>query len=55
MKGDGSIRVRTKGEVKGGGTEKTEKEKETERDCYFNMPPVGVYSGNNLCASRKGQ
>ena len=27
-KGDGSVGIRIKGEVKGGGTEKTEKEKE---------------------------
>ena len=38
MKGDGSVGMRTKGEVMGGGTEKTEEGKEKERDCHFNLP-----------------
>ena len=52
-KEDKSVGVRTKGEIKGGETEKTENEKETERDYHFNPPPAGVYSGTNLQASRK--
>ena len=41
--------MRTKGEVKTGGTEKTENETETEREreCHCNPPPAGVYSGTN--------
>ena len=42
---------RTKGEVKGGRTEKTGKEKE----IAVNPPAVDAYSGTRLGASRMGQ
>ena len=48
-------RYRTKGELKGGGTEKTEKRERDRKRLQFQPPPVCVYSGTNLCASRKGQ
>ena len=43
----------TKGEVKGGGTEKTEKrERDRKREIAISTrPSVGVYSGTNLHAS----
>ena len=50
-KEDWNIETRTKGEVKGGGTERTENE--TER-LPFPPTTVGVYSDPNLYASRKG-
>ena len=56
MKGKGVVGVRTKGEVKGGGTEKTEKERKTqnERDCHFNPSPAGVHSGTKPARFQKG-
>lgn len=52
---DWSIGVKTKGDVKGGGTEKPEKEKEIQRNIAILYPPLaGVYSGTSLQASRKG-
>ena len=48
-------RYRTKGELKGGGTEKTEKRERDRKRLQVQPLPVGVYSGTNLCASRKGQ
>ena len=42
------IGVRTKGEVNGGGTEKTENENEKEREIIIATHPLGgVYSGTN--------
>ena len=52
-KEDWSREMRTEGEVKGGGTERTENETETER-LPFPPPTVGVCSDPNLYASRKG-
>ena len=43
--------MRAERERKGEETEKTEKE---ERNCHVNLPPIGVYSGTKLHASRKG-
>ena len=55
MQKDRSGGMRTKGEQKGGGTEKTEKRKGSH--CLFNpcTLQVSIYSGTNLQASRKGQ
>ena len=48
MQGDGNIRMRTKGEVKGGGTEKTEKEKE--KEIAISTCPLSVSIQATICA-----
>ena len=47
--------MRTKGEQKGGGTEKTEKTEREPLPFQSLHLWVSIYSGTNLQASRKGQ
>ena len=49
-KGAGSVGVRTEEEVKGGGTEKTEKQ----RECCFYLPPCRCLFRHQAAHFRKG-
>ena len=54
-KGDWSVGVRTKGEVKGGGTEKTEREKETGKERLHCEPTTcGCVFGHQAACFQKG-
>ena len=50
-----SAGMRTKGEVKRGGTQKRQKRDRKKEIAASAHPAVGLYSGTNLCASRRGQ
>ena len=52
--GNGRVGVRNKGEVKGGRTEKTEKEKETEKDCLFQPAPCRCLFRHQPAGFQKG-
>ena len=54
-KGDWSVDVRTKGEVKGGGTEKTERERQTEKErLHFEPTTWGCVFGHQAACFQKG-
>ena len=50
-----AFRIKRMGDVKGGGTEKTDKRENDRKRLQFQPPPVSVCLGTSLCASRKGQ